>query len=248
MPACFEADYKNMATEYILTDKELGEVVIRPDARARRLTFRMKEGRMHATVPPGTSVAAVRSAIDELRPRLRKACLAHARTQIDLDYRIDAEFFKLSLVRDKGSRFLSRSELGETQIVCPPDADFADEGLQTWLRKVIVEALRSNAKVVLPPRLYALARRHGLEYAGVKINTSRSRWGSCSARKGINLSCYLMLLPARLMDYVLLHELAHTREMNHGERFWALLDAMTGGEARLLREEMKRYRTELPGD
>ena len=237
-----------MVTEYILTDKELGEVRVCPHMRARRFTFRMKEGRMHVTVPPGTSVAAVRRVIDELRPRLRKACLAHARVTIDLDYRIDAEFFKLSLVRGTGPRFLSRSELGNMQIVCPPGADFADEGLQTWLRKVIVEALRSNAKVVLPSRLDALAHRHGLDYAGVKINTSRSRWGSCSARKGINLSCYLMLLPARLIDYVLLHELAHTREMNHGEHFWALLDAMTDGRARLLREEMKAHRTELPGD
>lgn len=237
-----------MASEYTLTDRELGELLIRPDSRARRLTFRMKEGRLHVTVPPGTSVTALRRAIDELRPRLRKACLAHTQKLIDLDYRIDAEYFKLSLVCGNGTRFLARSEPGVMQIICPPDTDFADENLQTWLRKVIVEALRNNAKAMLPARMHELALRHGLECTGVKINTSRSRWGSCSARKSINLSCYLMLLPARLIDYVLLHELAHTREMNHGERFWALLDAMTGGKARLLREEMKQYRTALPCD
>lgn len=237
-----------MACEYTLTDRELGELLIRPDSRAHRLTFRMKEGRLHVTVPSGTSVTALRRAIDELRPRLRKACLSYTRKLIDLDYRIDAEYFRLSLVCGNGARFLARSELGAMQIICPPDTDFADENLQTWLRKVIVEALRNNAKAVLPVRVHELALHHGLECNGVKINTSRSRWGSCSARKVINLSCYLMLLPSRLIDYVLLHELAHTREMNHGERFWALLDVMTGGKVRLLREEIKQYRTELPGD
>ena len=52
-----------------------------------------------------------------------------------------------------------------------------------------------------------------------------------------------MLLPAKLMDYVILHELAHTKEMNHGPRFWELLDGMTEGKALLLRKELRAYRT-----
>ena len=79
----------------------------------------------------------------------------------------------------------------------------------------------------------------------MKINSSRGRWGSCSARKDINLSYYLVLLPFRLIDYVLLHELCHTREMNHSERFWQLLDRFTGGKALALRKELKEYRTEI---
>ncbi|WP_373802195.1 M48 metallopeptidase family protein, partial [Bacteroides heparinolyticus] len=64
-------------------------------------------------------------------------------------------------------------------------------------------------------------------------------------RGNINLSYYLVLLPKHLIDYVLLHELAHTREMNHGERFWALLDKLTEGKAEALRMELKQYRTEF---
>lgn len=231
-----------MAAEHILEDKELGRILIRINNHARRLTFRTKEDEIRVTVPPGTTLKEVRNAIDELRPRLRSSRQAQARPLIDLNYRIDAEYFKLRLVTGERERFLSRSELGEMQIVCPPDADFSDKNLQAWLRKVIEEALKRNAKIILPPRLYQLSLRHNLPYKSVKINSSNGRWGSCSTRRSINLSCYLVLLPGHLIDYVLLHELAHTREMNHGEGFWALLDELTGGKAQSLRQELKEFK------
>lgn len=232
-------------TEHILDDDELGKLLVRVNMRARRLTFRTREDAIHVTVPSGTVLSEIKNAIEQLRPRLRSARQKYIRPLIDLNYRIDTEFFKLSLVSGRRERFLSRSELGEMQIICPPDADFSDHKLQEWLRKVIEEALRRNAKILLPPRLYALSLQHGLTYKSVKINSSSGRWGSCSARGNINLSYYLVLLPQHLIDYVLLHELAHTREMNHGERFWVLLDRFTDGKALALRNELKQYRTEF---
>lgn len=232
-----------MVLENLLEDNELGRFLIKVNARARRLTFRTREDAVYVTVPPGTAMKEVKDAIEQLRPRLRMARGRHARPLIDLNYRIDADFFRLTLTGGQRERFLSRSELGEMQIACPPDADFSDERLQAWLRKVIEEALRRNAKVILPPRLYMLSQKHGLPYRSVKINSSKGRWGSCSARHDINLSFYLILLPKHLIDYVLLHELTHTREMNHGERFWALLDSLTDGEAQALRKELKQHRT-----
>lgn len=234
-----------MMRECILEDEELGCLSVRVNARARRLTFRAGEGGIRVIVPPGTSEAEVRNAVEQLRPRLKAALQKQSRPLIDLDYRIDAEFFKLSLVGGKRDRFLAHSELGEMRIVCPPEADFADRKLQAWLRKVIEEALRRNAKIILPPRLYALSLRHGLSYRSVKINSSSGRWGSCSTSGNINLSYFLVLLPGHLIDYVLLHELAHTREMNHGERFWRLLDSMTDGRAQALRDELRTYRADF---
>ena len=220
--------------ECMLTDPELGEIRLRTNARARRLTFRVKDGSLWASLPPGTALAEVRRA------------LANRRAFIDLGYCIETDFFRLSLAEGNVGRFLSRSSANALQIVCPPGTDFRDPALQDWLHKVVVEALRRRAKEILPARLDGLARRHGLAYRQVRINTGHTRWGSCSAGRNINLSCYLLLLPGRLVDYVLLHELAHTREMNHGERFWHLLDELTGGKAQLLRHEMKQYRTALP--
>ena len=229
--------------EDILEDEELGRLLIRVNARARRLTFRTREDAIYVTVPPGISLKEIKNALDELRPRLRNAKQKQVRPLIDLNFKIDTEYFKLTLVSGQRDRFLSRSELGAMQIICPPGADFTDPKLQEWLHRVIEEALRRNAKIILPPRLYMLSVRHNLSYQSVKINSSSGRWGSCSARRTINLSYYLMLLPQHLIDYVLLHELAHTREMNHGEPFWTLLNQLTEGKAQILRKELKKYRT-----
>jgi len=102
--------------------------------------------------------------------------------------------------------------------------------------------LRSNAKSFLPRELDFLAKAYGFKYTQVKVRKSRTRWGSCSSKGIINLSFYLMLLPPHLIRYVLLHELCHTVQMNHGPAFWALLDQCTEGGARKLRKEMKNYR------
>lgn len=100
----------------------------------------------------------VKEAIEKLRPRLLDSRQKLVRPLIDLNYRIETEYFKLSLVSGKRERFLAHSELGEMRIICPPTADFTDSNLQDWLRKVIEEALRRNAKIILPPRLYMLQR------------------------------------------------------------------------------------------
>ena len=103
-------------------------------------------------------------------------------------------------------------------------------------------ALRRQAQSALPVRLAQLARLHGFQYSGVTIRKSRTRWGSCSSKKSINLSLYLMMLPEHLIEYVLLHELCHTVQMNHSPAFWALLDRCTGNKAKELRKEIRKYR------
>ncbi|MDR0682018.1 MAG: M48 family metallopeptidase [Dysgonamonadaceae bacterium] len=102
------------------------------------------------------------------------------------------------------------------------------------------EQLRLEARLYLPKQLERLAKEHGFKYNAVRIQKSKTRWGSCSSKATINLSLYLMLLPAHLIEYVLLHELCHTVQMDHSPAFWALLDKHTNGKARELRSELKK--------
>ena len=116
---------------------------------------------------------------------------------------------------------------------------------KAWLHSVVAEELRLCARRYLPQRLAELASRHGVAVEGVTIKNIATRWGSCSSRRHINLSLWLMLAPPHLIDYVLLHELCHLSEMNHGPRFWALLDSYTTGRARQLDREMHKFEKEL---
>jgi predicted metal-dependent hydrolase len=107
-----------------------------------------------------------------------------------------------------------------------------------------VEALRKKAKEFLPGRVNELASMYGLKYEKVKVKNAQTRWGSCSNKKNINLNLHLMRLPVQLQDYVILHELAHVLYPNHGIKFWAFLDKLTGN-ARSFEKELKKYQIQM---
>ena len=104
-----------------------------------------------------------------------------------------------------------------------------------------VERLRAQAKLSLPPRLKELADEHGFTYQRVTIKNNISNWGSCSAKGNINLNLRLVTLPQSLQDYVMLHELCHLREMNHGPRFHALLESLCP-DHRTLEKELRQHK------
>jgi predicted metal-dependent hydrolase len=230
--------------KYTFTDKTLGTFIIQINPRATRFTFRIKDNKLYATIPPNVSRKQLQEAIDGVRSKLENAQLQLAPKRIiDFDFKIDAPLFKLSLEPGKTNKYYSRTEEGKVTIICPPDTNFNDEELQTWLHKVVEEALKRSAKLILPTKLSQLSKAAKLPFSTLRISASHGRWGSCSTAKSISLSCYLLLLPEHLIDYVLLHELCHTREMNHGKLFWTLLDSLTDNKAHALRNEIKNYRT-----
>ncbi len=226
---------------YEFTDGELGAVQVRVNSRARHIILRPQTAGILITVPPYAEPHEVEAALERFRQSLKKSQLRMEKKRVDWNFRLEAPHFRLSLARGVKEGFFLRQSTGEIQLVCPPNTDFTDERLQEWLHKVVVEGMRKQAKLLLPNRLSQLAALHGLVYHEVKINASQGRWGSCSGKRDINLSLYLMLLPDHLIDYVLLHELTHTVEMNHGERFWQLLDRLTQGKAHALRAELRNY-------
>ena len=83
---------------------------------------------------------------------------------------------------------------------------------------------RTVARRVIVERLAELARRFGFDYNRVFVRNQKTRWGSCSARNNINLNVNLIRLPVHLRDYVILHELVHTRIKHHGPLFWEELE------------------------
>ena len=232
-----------MATKRVVPDKDFGQIIIRTRITARNISMRTKPDGLHVTVPPRCLTSKIMAVIEEYRPKLLEKWQKSAEQPLDLNFRIDAPCFRLHLEEGRFSRFTLRINEEDITICCPPRTDFAQKSVQDLLRNAIIRALKKSAQTYLPPLLSELANHYGFKYKKVKITGSKSRWGSCSSTGSINLSCYLMLLPPHLMDYVLLHELTHTKEMNHGPKFWEILNDLTEGKAKTLRAELKQFRT-----
>ena len=84
-----------------------------------------------------------------------------------------------------------------------------------------IKLLTTRAKRIIPQRVRYYAGIIGVEYGRITIRMQKSRWGSCSAKGNLNFNCLLMRTPDEIIDYVVVHELCHLKELNHSQRFWA---------------------------
>jgi predicted metal-dependent hydrolase len=125
-------------------------------------------------------------------------------------------------------------------LTVPADIEVESEQVQHFIKKVVTEVCRIEARDYLPARTQQLALQFGFTYQKVFIKNLKSKWGSCSSNGNINLNLSLMFLPDYLIDYIILHELAHTSEHNHGVGFWKLLNSITNGKAKLLDREIRK--------
>lgn len=101
-----------------------------------------------------------------------------------------------------------------------------EAGEQAPLRMEDIQALGQQALQVIPERVKWYAQRMGVGYGRITIRNQTSRWGSCSSEGNLNFNCLLMLTPAPVLDYVIVHELAHRKQMNHSAAFWAEVEAV----------------------
>ena len=84
-----------------------------------------------------------------------------------------------------------------------------------------IRSLAAQARKIIPQRVAFYGPKVGVTYGRITIRSQRSRWGSCSGKGNLNFNCLLMLAPMEVLDYVVVHELCHRKEMNHSAGFWA---------------------------
>lgn len=231
-----------ISKKQIISDKDFGKIHFVVRRSARNITMRVKEDGLHVTTPPYRSITALLEAIAPFRERLRNVCSEVKPKPFDLNFSIETECFRLKLETSPLKNFTVSMRDETVVIACPAHADFTTDRVQTLVKNAVMRAMRKKAEEYLPPLVQYWSSLFDLPYNKVTISKARSRWGSCSSKRDISLSFYLMLLPAHLMDYVILHELAHTREMNHGPKFWELLNQLTDGKALALRKELRMHR------
>src|SRR3990167_382813 len=135
---------------------------------------------------------------------------------------------RLAIVKfeQKAAKRTTAKISAETILVRSPFA-WSSPQVQKTLHQAAERSLKMQAKVILPARTEVLSKRSGIKFNELRIRKMTSRWGSCSAKANISLSLFLIQLPDELMDYVIMHELVHTKHLNHGRAFWGLMQKLS---------------------
>ncbi len=188
--------------------------------RARRYLLRLQtDGSARLTIPRGGSQAEALRFLERSETWLKEQ---HGRWQGRVSARLPWH---------EGTSFLFRGEPTVLRVEGHGRGvilRFAEERL-TWpreqadYRETVLAHLRRLADRELPPRTRELAQKHGISISRVTVRGQKTRWGSCSARGTISLNWRLMHAPPHVVDYLIIHELMHRREMNHSGRYWKLV-------------------------
>ena len=182
--------------------------------RARRYLLRLRpDGTVRVTIPRRGNISAARDFasrnvgwLEQQFQRLAARPKNPDTWILGTEIHFRGELVRIEPDADGSIRF-------STERMNVPDAN-AD------LRPAIQKHLRALASKELPLRVMGLASLHGMNVSRVTVRNQKSRWGSCSRRGTISLNWRLIQTPEFVRDYIILHELAHRRQMNHSEKFW----------------------------
>lgn len=210
---------------------ELHDCQVRYSKRAKRIRLKISaEDGVVATLPRGTPVRMLRAFLDDQQDWIQRTLnqLEPQRQRLEQARSRLPESLEL-LAINKNVRIQYRETLStrtgltetEEQLTLSGQVDNID-----LMRKTLGRYVRDQARIHLSHELDQLSQEYDLSYTGVTIRRQKTRWGSCSASGRINLNDKLLFLPRPLMQHVLLHELAHTRHMNHSQAFHRLLRSL----------------------
>jgi predicted metal-dependent hydrolase len=157
---------------------------------------------------------------------------------------------------------ISVKSSSKIRVAVPVGIDFEKahkfaEQKEYWIEKQLAKFSNSTAipildtfacedlvahKKYLTKRVDDLAKQHGFKYNKLRFKVMKTRWGSCTAKNNISLNILMVQTSKKLQDYIILHELAHTRIKHHGNSFWVLMDRITG-DAKAINKELKEKYT-----
>jgi predicted metal-dependent hydrolase len=213
---------------------------VRVSPRARRLTARVHVGgRVEIVVPVGVNAHAVRDFVQRFTPWIDRKVEAMRGVIAPAEAVPRCIEFAYT-----GERFVIDWKLGAARKLVQdglniqlqaPDEKAARTLLQGWLKR--------SAHERLAPRLLLLAATLKYPVAKVSIRCQKTRWGSCSTRGTISLNCSLVFLRPEIVRYLFVHELAHTKHMNHSAHFWGLVERLEPDYRQLDRELLAGWRT-----
>lgn len=206
-----------------INDEEFGVITVRRSTRATQVRLRVApDGTLRASMPVYAPLFLLKRLVKSSRPQLRKML---EQAQPESSYSDGQQIGKShTLIVQRGPKVAATRSKQHVVVTLPEGKTLADPDVIRKVRDASILALRLESKSYLPKRLQFVATQHGFRYSKVRFSHASSRWGSCSSNGTISLNIALMKLPFELIDYVIIHELAHTIHMNHSQEFWALVE------------------------
>ncbi len=207
---------------FLWTDTDAQPWVVRESRRARRLAVRVhRSGRVEVVVPPRTPRATVSAFLSEHRDWIENRQQAALR-QKPPDTPFPPSRIELPAVYESWRVHLAGGA-GRIRIRAASDGLLViagDLGPSQPLKEALHRWLMRRAQLVLADHLADCAREFGFGYRNLSIRRQKTRWGSCSTRGTISLNCCILFQPPEVLRYLLIHELSHTRHMNHSRAYW----------------------------
>lgn len=230
----------------IVTHHILGDITVSQTWRARRISIAVRPpDKVRLSIPYNVPLSDAMKFVEQKMEWIEKARLKlsdrYPICEIAMPYSTRSHSLWLNPFEGRSIRVKITNK--EIIVNYPMELNYTEPTVQAAIKKGIDEAWRNEAQQVLPQMMERLAEQHKFTYHAVSIRNTVSKWGSCSTRNDISLSLHLMRLPDHLIEYILLHELCHTVHKNHGPRFHALLDKVTGARDKELHKELKAYTT-----
>jgi predicted metal-dependent hydrolase len=222
------------------TDPEFGEIALRRTSLSRNIRLKLDaRGIISITLPKRAPIFLAKQLLNDSRGSVRSSLSKIRKEKVTYqEGDIIGKVHRLRIEQDDTVGYSHRLDKNDL-VVFTPVAAPADL-VQKTIHESIPKALRVQAKSYLPRRLKTLADAHGFRYNKLRFSSAGTRWGSCSSEGTISLNIWLMQLPFELIDYVILHELTHTRHMNHSQEFWDEL-ALFVPNHRDLRRDLKQH-------
>lgn len=229
-----------------VVDFDFGKVCLQRSNRSKymRLKVHPQKG-IVVSIPHGVSENQAIDFVNKKKDWIKKSLaktqqVANKLSNFSTDTVFCTKYHKLKI--ETHTKQTLKFDVRENELIVyyPEGIDIQHDKVQKFIRHALIETMRFEAKKYLPARTLEIASENKLDVGNVTVRNNKTRWGSCSGKNNISLNIHLMRLPDEMIDYVIYHELAHTKIKSHGKPFWQFLEILLPG-ARRLDKKLNKY-------
>lgn len=213
--------------EYLQVGKRIIEYELRKSSKAKKMSISVKNCKVTVVVPTGFTFQYARNFAENNKDWILK--------QLEKQTSLKNSFMCRKYV--SGERFLYRGRKYPLKIIQTADANYqvvfkgsriivyipeklSAKEQTNMVRELVNKWYRGQAEKLLPEQVEYYSKLMNIPYNKLKIKEQKTRWGSCSSKGNINLNWRIIMAPNQVMAYVIIHELAHVKYMNHCQEFW----------------------------